>query len=275
MARRSMRHPPRPRRFRFDGAPASSWSLLSWVVGLAGLIAAWPAAAWADPPAGSYTLAVNIGYNPSGTIVSSPAGVNCDFPSSGPCDGTFPAGTVVTLTATPTHGASFEGWWTFWSMPPTPSYPGCTSARTCTVTMTSPVTIDATFVPPAPPPVSLPPWTLTVAITGGGSGSVTGPGITCPNVCSSTYPWNQRVSLIATPAPGSSFAGWSGACSGADTCQVSPPAFLPGPDEQVTAQFAPGPKMRVGRRSQRPARAVCVRALAEATDVATERRHDA
>lgn len=108
--------------------------------------------------------------------------------------------------------------------------------------MTSPVTIDATFVPAPPPPIPIPPWSLAVAITGGGSGSVTGAGITCPSACSSTYPWNQRVSLIATPAPGSSFAGWSGACSGAGTCQVGAPGILPGPEEQVTAEFAPDPK---------------------------------
>jgi hypothetical protein len=35
------------------------------------------------------------------------------------------------------------------------------------------------------------------------------------------------------------------ACSGAGTCQVGSPAILPGPDEQVTAQFVPERKCAV------------------------------
>ena len=42
------------------------------------------------------------------------------------------------------------------------------------------------------------------------------------------------VTLTATPATGYIFAGWSGACSGTGTCQVT----MTGP-ESVTAQFSP------------------------------------
>ena len=58
------------------------------------------------------------------------------------------------------------------------------------------------------------PHTLTVQTQGAGSGTVTGPGISCPGDCTETYPNGQQVTLTATPSGGSSFGGWGGACSG-------------------------------------------------------------
>jgi hypothetical protein len=69
-----------------------------------------------------------------------------------------------------------------------------------------------------PPPT----YTLTVATAGSGSGTVSGGGISCPGTCSASEPGGQAVTLTATPASGSTFAGWSGgACSGASTCAVT------------------------------------------------------
>jgi hypothetical protein len=64
---------------------------------------------------------------------------------------------------------------------------------------------------------------LQVTLTGtmGGSGAVTGDygGLTCPGVCTVWVPQNHRVTLTASPAAGSTFAGWGGACVGAQsTC---------------------------------------------------------
>jgi hypothetical protein len=75
--------------------------------------------------------------------------------------------------------------------------------------------------------------TLTVSLAGAGSGSVAGSGISCPGKCSQTYPSGSRVSVTATPAAGSTFSGWSGACTGAGTCNVTMSA-----DQSVSANFS-------------------------------------
>jgi Ca2+-binding RTX toxin-like protein len=75
--------------------------------------------------------------------------------------------------------------------------------------------------------------TLTVSTTGTGSGSVVGSGINCPGDCSETLPDGSTVQLTATAAPGSSFEGWTGACTGTGACEISLNA-----DRSVSAEFA-------------------------------------
>ncbi len=65
---------------------------------------------------------------------------------------------------------------------------------------------------------------ISVSREGTGSGSVTSTpaGITCGSTCTSYFPLGSSVTLAATPAAGSSFAGWGGACSGtATSCAVT------------------------------------------------------
>jgi hypothetical protein len=63
--------------------------------------------------------------------------------------------------------------------------------------------------------------TLTINKTGTGTGTVTAPGINCGSDCTEQYNQGTVVTLTATPATGSTFAGWSGACTGTGTCSIS------------------------------------------------------
>ena len=64
---------------------------------------------------------------------------------------------------------------------------------------------------------------LTVEKQGDGAGTVTSQpgGIGCGDDCDQSYPVGTVVSLSATPAEGSSFAGWGGACAGSGACEVT------------------------------------------------------
>ncbi len=80
-------------------------------------------------------------------------------------------------------------------------------------------------------------FTLTVGKAGTGTGTVTSapPGISCGANCSEPYFSTTMVTLTASPATGSLFAGWSGGgCSGTGGCVVTVTA-----NTTVTARFEP------------------------------------
>jgi len=91
--------------------------------------------AGSPPPPGSHALTVS--KNGSGTVRSSPAGIDC----GGTCAATFTDGTSVSLTATPDDGWTFSGWGG-----------GCSGGDGCTITVHADATIWATFEAKAPPP---------------------------------------------------------------------------------------------------------------------------
>ena len=66
---------------------------------------------------------------------------------------------------------------------------------------------------------------LTVSFAGTGTGTVSSSplGLSCASTagtCSASFASGTTVTLIATPIGTSSFAGWSGACSGVTTCNI-------------------------------------------------------
>ncbi|MEO8137690.1 MAG: hypothetical protein ABI831_27375, partial [Betaproteobacteria bacterium] len=78
--------------------------------------------------------------------------------------------------------------------------------------------------------------TLTVTKGGQGSGTVTSnpPGIDCGLDCTETYGIMTPVALTATPASGSMFMGWLGACIGTGPCNFNVDTAT-----SVSATFAP------------------------------------
>lgn len=64
---------------------------------------------------------------------------------------------------------------------------------------------------------------LSVTKTGGGTGTVTSSpaGISCGSACTSAFDIATNVTLSAQPAAGSTFTGWSGACTGTGGCVVN------------------------------------------------------
>jgi uncharacterized repeat protein (TIGR02543 family) len=149
----------------------------------------------------------------SGSVDSNPSGIGCGTI----CHAGFDAGTVVTLTATPGAGSRFTGW-----------SGDCSGTGSCQVTMDQARSVTATFDSTI--------VDLTVSRAGSGSGSVASSpaGISCGTGCEAGLDAGTAVTLTATPDAGSLFAGWSGDCSGAGSCQLTMSQA-----RSVTATFAP------------------------------------
>jgi hypothetical protein len=159
----------------------------------------------------TYAFTVTKAGTGSGTVTSAPAGVNC----GATCSASFNSGTSVTLTATPATGSVFAGWSGV-----------CTgTSTTCTSTMSQARNVTATFTAQI--------YTLSVTASGTGTVSSSPSGINCGSTCSAGYNSGASVTLTATPATGSTFTGWSGACTGTASCVVSMTAA-----KSVTGTFA-------------------------------------
>ena len=140
-------------------------------------------------------------------LTTATAGTGSGSISLNPPGGTYPHGTVVAVTATPATGSTFTGW-----------SGACTGSSACNVTMAPAKTVTATF--------TLNSYELTTATAGTGSGSIS------LNPPGGTYPHGTVVAVTATPATGSTFTAWGGACAGSGTCNVN----MDG-DKTVTASF--------------------------------------
>ena len=174
-----------------------------------------------EQPTQTFTLEVSVTGAGSGSVTSSPAGI--DVASGDPtASATFERGTVVTLTAVADDGSTFTTW----------TGGGCTTGE-CVVTMNSNRSVTATFGLTDQPPVTA---TLTVVTSGTGTGNVTsspaGIDLDAGND-SVEFDVGETVTLTADADGVFAFGGWSGAgCIGTGTC-----VFEITGDVTVTADF--------------------------------------
>ena len=86
------------------------------------------------------------------------------------------------------------------------------------------------------------PYTLSVSKVGSGTVTSSPAGVNCGADCSEAYAPGTSVTLSQTPAAGSTFAGWSGACTGTGSCVVSMTQA-----RSVTATFNAGYTLTVAK----------------------------
>ena len=174
-------------------------------------------AKWADPTTAPATHTLSVTVSGSGKVTG--GGLVCNGPAT--CTAEQQPGATVTLTAEPADGFAFMGW--------TGQCAG--SGAECTVTMDTDRSVTATFTSTA----------IQLAVTVSGNGNVSGGSgaINCGsggNICSSNFTANASITLVATPATGATFTGWTGTCGGtATTCTV-----LMNQSKSVTATFTGG-----------------------------------
>ncbi len=147
-------------------------------------------------------LSVSLFGTGDGGVTSSPAGIDC----GSQCNASFAHDSLITLTATPSPGSTFQGW-----------DGDCGGYQTSIrLLMDTTKSCSARFdeVGPQPPRY----FSLSLNKTGDGEGQIVSEpsGIDCGGDCDDYFVENHQVQLTATPEPGSVFSGWSGDCAGAD-----------------------------------------------------------
>jgi len=134
----------------------------------------------------------------SGTVTSSPAGINC----GSECSDEFEEGSTVELTAEASAGSEFREW-----------SGACTGAvGTCEVTMSEDKEVNARFSHARP--------TLTLEKSGAGAVKSKPKGVACGNTCTKAVGQLYKgttVVLAAKAVTGGALEGWSGCDSSTNT----------------------------------------------------------
>ena len=166
------------------------------------------------------SLGVLNAYEPgaSGTITISGPGTQLTVAPGTRRQAFFNYGATVTITTAAAVGSVFAQW-----------YGSCSGNGSCKLVMTKSLSMEGMFAKAAE---------LKVQLTGKGAGTVTEPsdGISCPGTCSGLAAVGFPVTLTATAAAGSYFAGWP-TSSGCDDSQSTCTFDMPSSDDVEVALF--------------------------------------
>jgi len=153
-----------------------------------------------------FTITVIKAGSGSGTVTSSPSGIDC----GGACSQSYVSGSSILLTAVPSAGSQFSGW-----------SGACTGTapNSCTVTLNSNQSVTATFN--IPPDFSLSPAATNLSVKRGG----------------------QVSDVLTFPAQGGFSGTIALTCSVAGptpmpTCGISPQSVTPGSSATLTVNAA-------------------------------------
>jgi hypothetical protein len=173
-------------------------------------------------------LSLDVALDGSGSVATSPSGR------------VHPVGTLVTLTATPGSGHTFDEW----------SGDVSGTANPAWLILTGNRSVTATFL-------ELPPGFASLDL------AVAGPGSVVQSPAGRVHPVGTLVTLTALPEPGSGFAGWSG-----DLVSSANPVVLPlDASQNVTATFGPPATGDVTFAAVATGGATSVPAVSTSTDV--------
>ena len=149
-------------------------------------------------------------HNGIGNIRSEDGTINCTTnPAGNVCEALYFTGTPITLLAETTDPNTFIDW--------KPTKLNCSGTGPCTVTIDKNKKVKARFDGPRKLKVG-------VVSKSGGEGTVTGPGLNCPDECEAYFKKGEVVTVVANPLPGSAFSRWSGgACKDSviPSCEVT------------------------------------------------------
>jgi len=166
----------------------------------------------ANPLFEQNTLTIEV--NGVGEIMDSAGSISCTTH----CSSLLQKDLTVQLEATPSNGYVFKQW-----------NGACSGTGSCEFTMSSDKTVAVVFETEE---VQVSEFDLVVTNVGAGTVVSTSVGIDCGTDCSETYQQGTLVTLQASPDEGYLFNGWSGACSGANSCTVEMNS-----DKEVSAHF--------------------------------------
>ena len=140
-----------------------------------------------------------------GDIVSEDGAIICT-PDNKQCSALFNHGTFVTLNGQTSYPNTFLGW------QPADLCPGTDS---CTILMDGSKKIKGVFHGPNK-------LTVSIRYVKKGTGTVTGPNLTCPGECKKDYQKDEPVSLLATAGSDSVFTEWVGCpLPSGNTCTIT------------------------------------------------------